>query len=102
MTKYKITSRKGASVRASRVYSSRSAAFGGANALARKSGKTYYIYQLNKRWKYVGKVQAVKRRVVKRRVRKDGISRPVQVAFDTVVFLGTLQVGVNIIKGLRA
>lgn len=97
VNRYKITSRKGASVRASRTYSTRSAAFRGANTLAKRSGKTYYIYQLNKRWKYVGKVQAVKRRV-----RKDGVSRPVRAAFDTVIFLGTLQVGVNIIKGLRS
>jgi len=97
MAKYKITARKGASVRASRTYTSRTAAYGGANALAKRSGKTYYIYQWDRRWKYVGKVQAVKRRV-----RKDGVSRPVRVAFDTVIFLGTLQVGVNIIRGLRS
>lgn len=97
MAKYKITSRKGASVRASRTYTSRTAAYGGANTLAKRSGKTYYIYQWDRRWKYVGKVQAVKRRV-----RRDGVSRPVQAAFDTVIFLGTLQVGVNIIKGLRS
>jgi len=97
VNKYKITSRKGASVRASRTYSTRTAAFRGANTFARKSGKTYYVYQWDKRWKYVGKVQAVKRYV-----RKNGVSRPVQAAFDTVIFLGTLQVGVNIIKGLRS
>lgn len=97
MVKYKITSRKGASVRASRTYTTRSAAYRGANTLAKNSGKTYYIYQKNRQWKYVGKVQAVKRRV-----RKDGVSRPVRMAFDTVMFLGTLQVGVNILKGLRS
>ncbi len=97
MVKYKITARKGASVRASRTYSSRSAAYRGANTLVKRSGKTYYIYQWNSRWKYVGKVQAVKRRV-----RRDGVSRPVRLAFDTVMFLGTLQVGVNIIKGLSS
>lgn len=95
--KYKITARKGASVRASRTYSSRIAAFRGANRLAKSSGKTYYIYQLNKRWKYVGKVQAVRRRA-----RKGGVSRTTRIAFDTVIFLGTLQIGVNIIKGLRS
>lgn len=97
VNKYKITTRKGASVRASRTYTTRSAAYRGANALARNSGKTYYIYQWDKQWKYVGKVQAVKRRV-----RRDGISRPMGAVFDTVMYLGALQVSVNIIKGLKS
>ena len=97
VTKFKITSRKGASVRASKTYSTRTAAFSGANTLTKNSGKTHYIYQWDGQWKYVGKVQAVKKQV-----RGDGVSRPVQVAFDTVVLLGTLQVGVNILNGLKS
>lgn len=96
MAKYKITSRKGASVRASKTYTTKAAAFRGANSLAKKSGKTYYIYQRDERWKYVGKVRAVKKRV-----RRDGVPKPAKAAFDTVVYLGTLQVSVNILSRLK-